>query len=94
MDFGQISGAKVIVEATLPEVNFPLSQGSHFFQNVTSFKICYFSLQHDGEFRIRWDWLDSQQALWETEFVRHVRLDEPLNIRVDGRRGFGVIRHA
>ncbi len=94
VDFGQISGAKVIVEATLPEVNFPLSQGSHFFQNVTSFKICYFSLQHDGEFRIRWDWLDSQQALWETEFVRHVRLDRPLNIRVDGRRGFGVIRHA
>jgi len=94
VDFGQISGAKVIVESTLPEVNFPLSQGSHFFQNVTSFKICYFSVLHDGEYGIDWGWLDSRPAATETEFVRHVRLDEPLNIRVDGRRGYGVIRHA
>jgi hypothetical protein len=94
VDFGQISGAKVIVEATLPDINYPLSQGSHFFQNVTSFKILYFSVPYEGEYGIDWSWLDSRSALAETDFVRHVRLDEPLEIRVDGRRGCGVIRHA
>ena len=93
VDFGQISGAKVIVESTLPNVNHPLSQGSHFFQNVTSFKIFYFSVLHDGQYGVDWSWLDSRPATSETEFVRHVRLDRPLKIRVDGRRGYGVIRH-
>jgi hypothetical protein len=94
VDFGQVSGAKVIVESTLPEVNFPLSQGSHFFQNVTSFKVYYFSVLHDGEYGIDWNWLDSRAAATEMEFVRHVTLDKPLEIKVDGRRSYGVIRHA
>lgn len=93
VDFGQISGAKVIVEASLPEMNFSLSQGSHFFHNVTSFRIFYFSVQHDGEFLIDWKWLDAQPAAGETAHVRHVRLPRPLDIRVDGRSGRGVIFH-
>ncbi len=93
VDFGQISGARVIVESTLPDGNVPLSQGSHFFQNVTSFKIFYFSIQQDGEYGVDWSWLDAQPAATETELVRHVRLERPLDVRVDGRRGYGVIRH-
>jgi len=94
VDFGQISGAKVIVESTLPDVGYPLSQGSHFFQNVTSFKICYLSVLHTGEYGVDWAWLDARPAVTETDLVRHVRLDEPLDIRVDGRSGYGVIRRA
>ncbi len=93
VDFSQISGAKVIVEASLPDMNFNLSQGSHFFHNVTSFRIFYFSVQHDGEYLIDWKWLDSQPPAATTEHVRHVRLDRPLEIRVDGRSGRGVILH-
>ncbi len=59
MDFGQISGAKVIVESSLPNLPFVLSQGSHFFHNVTSFKILYFSVRHDAERGIDWQWLRS-----------------------------------
>ena len=93
VDFGQISGARVIVESMLPDGNVPLSQGSHFFQNVTSFKIFYFSIQQNGEYGVDWSWLDAQPAATETELVRHVRLERPLDVRVDGRRGYGVIRH-
>ncbi|MCK4539066.1 MAG: hypothetical protein KAV42_09760 [Candidatus Krumholzibacteria bacterium] len=93
VDFGQISGARVIVESSLPDLNFLLSQGSHFFHNVTSFKVFYFSIQHDGEFRIDWDWLKSMNVFSETEHVRHLRLDSPLTVKVDGKRGRGMILH-
>ncbi len=91
VNWGQISGAKVIVEATLPDMNVDLSQGSHFFHNITSFQICYFSVHHSGKYKIRWAWLDSQKTVTETNYVRHVRLAAPLMIRVDGRNGRGVI---
>lgn len=93
VDFGQISGAKVIVEASLPNRNFMLSQGSHFFHNVTSFKILYFSVPYQGDNRIDWDWLGKQAVVRETEYIRHIELKSPLFIKVDGRRGRGVILH-
>ncbi|MGQ9705629.1 MAG: PEP/pyruvate-binding domain-containing protein [bacterium] len=89
--FGQISGAKVIVEATLPDMNFGLSQGSHFFHNITSFKIFYFSIYHWSDFKIKWDWLNKQNVVSETKFVRHIKLNKPLLIKVDGRKGRGLI---
>ena len=93
VNFGQISGAKVIVEATLPRMNLMLSQGSHFFHNITSFKILYFSVPHAGKYGIEWDWLQEQQVAAETQFIRHVKLPAPLLIKVDGRLGRGVIQH-
>lgn len=87
----QISGARVIVEATLPEMNVDASQGSHFFHNMISFGVQYFTVRHSGDYAIAWDWLDRQPAVSETRFVRHVRLGAPLEIRVDGRHGRGVI---
>ncbi len=93
VDFGQISGAKVIVESTLPNVNFLLSQGSHFFHNITSFKVCYFSIHHGGDYSIDWKWLDGQRLVAETEFVRHVELSAPLHVKVDGKSSRGVICH-
>jgi hypothetical protein len=93
VNFGQISGAKVIVEATLPGMNFILSQGSHFFHNITSFKIGYFSVPYDGRFKIDWDWLNSQTLVADTGLIRHARLARPLTVKIDGRTGRGVILH-
>lgn len=92
IEWGQIGGAKVIVESTLFGINVELSQGSHFFHNLTSFNVCYFSINYDGKFAIDWDWLNSQKIIRETEFVRHVSLNNPLKIKVDGRKGIGVIK--
>jgi hypothetical protein len=91
VNFGQISGAKVIVESTLSDLNFNLSQGSHFFHNVTSFQICYFSLYHWGQYKINWDWLNQRSTVAETRFVKHVEFSSPLKVKVDGRCGRGVI---
>ncbi|MEW6366275.1 MAG: PEP/pyruvate-binding domain-containing protein [Acidobacteriota bacterium] len=93
VNFGQISGAKVIVESMLPQMNFLLSQGSHFFHNITSFQVLYFSVPHEGQYRIDWEWLRRQEVVEETGWTCHVRLPSPLEVRVDGRRGFGVITH-
>ncbi len=91
--FGQICGAKVIVESALPEVPSLLSQGSHFFHNITSFKVLYLSVSHWDKDNIDWSWLNKQQVIQETKFVRQVRLPSPLHIQVDGLTGRGVIIH-
>jgi Pyruvate phosphate dikinase, AMP/ATP-binding domain len=94
VNFGQISGAKAIVESTLPDMNFMLSQGSHFFHNITSFRVLYFSVPHWEKYEIDWNWLKRQNAVSETESVRLVELCSPLTIKVDGRTSRGVIYHA
>ena len=91
--WGQISGARVIVEATLPDAQPDLSQGSHFFHNVLSFQVLYFSIEHHGPFEIDWAWLERQEIVQEEPHAVHVRLEEPLDIRVDGSNGRGVIHH-
>ena len=91
VNWGQISGAKAVLEAALSNVNFEQSQGSHFFHNVTGFGVYYFSVPFNKTDLIDWDWLDSMPAIHETEKVRHVKLKEPLKIKVDGRSGRGVI---
>jgi hypothetical protein len=91
VNWSQISGARAIVEATLPGMNVEPSQGSHFFHNLSSFKANYFMVHFDGRFPINWNWLNKQQLIRETQFVRHVRTSTPLSIRVDGRFARGVI---
>jgi hypothetical protein len=93
LKFGQISGARVIVEATLPHMNVMLSQGTHFFHNITSFQVCYFSVAHWDKYTINWQWLDRQRIMSETQFIRHIRPPAPLRIKVDGRTGRGGIWH-
>src|SRR6516164_3930114 len=92
VDWSQISGARTVVEATLPDMNVELSQGSHFFHNLSSFRASYFMVQHDGPFPINWEWLNRQPVVHETEFVRLVRPSVPLFIRVDGRSARGVVQ--
>jgi hypothetical protein len=91
VDWSQISGARAIVEATLPEMNVELSQGSHFFHNLSSFRTSYFMVRHGLPFGIDWDWLNRQPVVTEAVMVRHVRPSKRLSMRVDGRTGRGVV---
>ncbi len=91
VDWSQISGARAIVEATLPEMNVELSQGSHFFHNLSSFRTSYFMVRHEARLGINWDWLNRQPVVQETELIRHVRPAMSLSVRVDGRSRRGVI---
>jgi hypothetical protein len=93
VDWSQISEARAIVEATIPGMETELSQGSHFFHNVTSFQVLCFSVGHDSEYAIDWEWLGHQHELTRTKFVRHVRAAVPLSIEVDGRVNRGMVVH-
>jgi len=92
INWGKISGARVVVEATQENVRVDLSQGSHYFHNIVSLGVMYFTLAFSSPHRIDWDWLQEQDAVEETEFLRHVRLAGPLEVRVDGKSRRGVIR--
>lgn len=87
----QISGARVIVEATKENIKVELSQGSHFFHNIINLNIKYFSIPYSSSYQVDWEWLDQQEVIEDARFVRHIRLKEPLRVRVDGRSGKGVI---
>jgi hypothetical protein len=91
VNWGQVSGARVIVEATLPTMDVELSQGSHFFHNITSFRVSYFSVRHGGSAAIDWTWLKEHPPSHETSRCRHIRLSSPLVVKVDGRTGRGVV---
>ena len=92
VNWGQISGARAIVEATLPNMNADLSQGSHFFHNLTAFGVPYFSVLFDRtSSRINWEWLHQQKTVEKTRFLAQLHLNTPLTIKVDGRSGKGAI---
>jgi hypothetical protein len=87
----QISGSRVIVEASYGDFSVDPSYGTHFFHNVTSLGLGYLtinSFRSDGG--INWRWLESQQPAGETAHVRHLRLERPLDIRIDGWTGRGL----
>lgn len=89
-----ISAAKVIVEVALRNYRVDPSQGTHFFQNLTSFGVGYFTIDTnipEGGGVIRKEILDAMPAIEETEYVRHVRFDKPMRILMDGMRQEGVV---
>jgi CheY-like chemotaxis protein len=85
----QISGARVIVESGFRDMRVTPSQGSHFFQNLTSFQVGYFTV-NAGEGFVDWDWLAARD-LSQHGLVQHLRFDEPLTVLMDGRRSRGII---
>jgi len=87
-----ISWARAIVETDMEGIQVEPSQGSHFFHNMTSYEVGYFSAHEKqrGTF-IHWDWLNSQEPAAETDTLRHLELDEPLEIVLDGRHGRGAV---
>ena len=87
-----ISASRVIVETTLKNYRVDPSQGTHFFQNLTSFGVGYFTINDVTSNGIcRLDVLDAMPAVEETQFVRHVRFDKPLRIMMDGKKQEGVV---
>lgn len=87
-----ISGARVIVEAGLKNYRVDPSQGTHFFQNLTSFGVGYFTVNsYNGDGICRTDILDAMPAVEETEYIRHVRFPSPLKIMMDGKKQEGVV---
>jgi CheY-like chemotaxis protein len=92
VEWDEISGARVIVEAGFRDFRVTPSQGTHFFQNLTAFQVGYFTVNPDaGEGFVDWDWLAAQPATEEEECVRHIRLDAPLRIVMNGRASKGAI---
>jgi hypothetical protein len=90
--WSQISGVKVVVEVSLPNMNVDPSQGSHFFQNMTSLRIGYFTIPlHNANGFIDWPWLEALPVVSETAFLKHVRLAGPLKVMIDGRKSQGII---
>jgi hypothetical protein len=89
--WGQISGAGVIVEASRPGMSPDMSQGSHFFHNLIGLHVLYLSLPEGSGPPVDWEWLDQQETVQETGFVKHVRTRSPLRIQVDGRSRRGVV---
>lgn len=88
----QISGARVIVESGLEHYRIDPSQGTHFFQNLTSFRVGYFTLNpyiNDGFYDL--DFLAKEKAFYEDEVIRHVRFKQPLLILIDGKKNLGVV---
>ena len=87
-----ISNARVIVECGLENYRVDPSQGTHFFQNLTSFGVGYFTInpfKGDGWFDE--EYLNSLPAVEETEYIRHVHFDKPIIIKMDGKRSLGVV---
>ena len=87
-----ISAARVIVETALKNYHVDPSQGTHFFQNLTSFGVGYFTINTaNGDGIFRQEVLDAMPAIEETEYVRHVRFSRPLRIMMDGMKQQGVV---
>ncbi|MDR0749594.1 MAG: phosphoenolpyruvate synthase [Tannerellaceae bacterium] len=87
-----ICQARVIVESGLENYRIDPSQGTHFFQNLTSFGVGYFTInpfKEDGWYDR--EFLNAQPAVQETDYLRHVRFDTPLVIKMDGKKSLGVI---
>ncbi len=90
--WSNISGAKVIVETSLPDFPLDASLGSHFFHNVTSMNIGYMSIQYSSinEF-IDWDYIKDQEIMEESHFLRHIRFKDPVCVLMDGKKRISVI---
>jgi CheY-like chemotaxis protein len=90
--WSQISEARAIVESGLPDFRVDPSQGTHFFQNLTSFRVGYLTVNpyiHDGIFDV--EYLNNQPSFHETEYIRCVRFDSELQIHIDGKNNKGVV---
>ena len=87
-----IWGARVIVESGLPDLELTPSQGTHFFQNITTARVGYFTVgSGTNQGKVDWDWLGRQPALSKTKYVRHLRLDNPVVVVMDGQTQEGLI---
>jgi len=93
VNWAHINNAKVIVEIGLPNYPLDASLGSHFFHNVTSMNVGYFSIPdiNSSDF-VKLEILEKQELIWQGKYVKHVRFKNELEILMDGRKRMAVIR--
>jgi hypothetical protein len=84
--------ARVIVESGLKDYRIDPSQGTHFFHNLTSFRVGYFTINpyiNEGYYDL--DFLKKQKAAFEDDYIRHISFDQPIKVQIDGKHRRGVI---
>ncbi|HPG40660.1 MAG TPA: PEP/pyruvate-binding domain-containing protein [bacterium] len=88
----QIAGARVIIESDFKDFSVLPSQGSHFFQNLNSFMVGYFTVRSEmtNDF-VDWDWLKNQQTIEVLQYTKHIRIDKPCIIKMNGHESSGII---
>jgi hypothetical protein len=92
VNWSQISNARIIVETSLEGYPLDASSGSHFFHNVVSMNVGYFTVQPElSKSFIRWDILKKHKIINQTKYFRHVHFDEPLTVSMDGKKRIGVV---
>jgi len=90
--WANISKARIIIEIGLPDFHLDASLGSHFFHNVTSMNVGYFSVPHDSKTsKLKMESLKKQKVVKESEFIKHVEFDKPLTILMNGREQKALI---
>ncbi|GAB4292525.1 MAG: PEP/pyruvate-binding domain-containing protein [Marinilabiliales bacterium] len=90
--WSQISNAKIIVEMSLEDFPLDASLGSHFFHNVTSMNVGYFSIQHQGSSDfINWDILNNQKPKTQTKYFKRISFNKPVIVKMDGKKRISVI---
>jgi len=88
-----ISGVGAMIELRNEKLKADPSQGSHFFQNITSLGIHYITVTEGSSDYFDWEWLGSQPVIQETTYLRHVRLDKPFTLKIDGKKSQCVMLH-
>ena len=80
-----------MIELRNDKIKADPSQGSHFFQNITSLGIHYITVTEGSDDYFNWEWLNSQPSVQETDYLRHVKLDKPFTLKIDGKKSQCVI---
>ncbi|MCK5072737.1 MAG: hypothetical protein KAQ98_04870 [Bacteriovoracaceae bacterium] len=88
--WNDISNVSTIIEAKVKNLNADPSQGTHFFQNITSLGIPYFTAC-DPDSHVDWEWFLNQKVCLETEFIRHIRISKPITVKINCKTNEGVI---
>lgn len=91
VNWNDISGIGAIIEAKSDKIHADPSQGTHFFQNITSLGISYITISQSEKDFIDWDWLNSLPHESETTYLRQVKLETPLTIKIDGKKSWAVL---
>lgn len=88
----QIAGVRAIIESTFRDFTVTPSQGSHFFQNLNSFMVGYYTINSGNDDNyVNWEWLLTQQPVKKTHFVRHLQFENPIVIKMNGHESKGII---
>ncbi|MBT8374354.1 MAG: PEP/pyruvate-binding domain-containing protein, partial [Deltaproteobacteria bacterium] len=91
--WNNISGIAAVVETTADNLKADPSQGSHFFHNITSLGISYLTIKENSKDFLDLKWLKSLSPESETHYLRHVKIDRPITLKIDGKKSRAVLIH-